>query len=1210
MDQVTAPEPRTSTVPLVGIGASAGGLDALRTMFGALSTDTRACFVVVQHLDPTHKSLLTELLSRSTELPVTVAQDGMIPAAGTIVVIPEDATLTVEHGAFKVERPAPPRAVRTPIDTFFRSLATERGEDMVAIILSGTGSDGTQGARLIKETGGFLIAQEPESAAYDSMPRNAIATGLIDKVLPPGEIPAAIKTYLAQLVSGGPVDRTEAAEAERQIGRICQHLKLATGHDFRHYKEPTMRRRVQRRMQVLSIENLSDYADRLRDDRDEAGHLFRELLISVTAFFRDPDAFEALETAVDEILARKQPGEPVRVWVAGCATGEEAYSLAILLSEKTGVLPNPPRIQIFATDIDEGALATARRAIYPEPIEAYVPQRYLRRYFRKNHQEYQIAEEIREMCIFSTQSLVKDPPFSRLDLLSCRNVLIYLKPEMQERVLPIFHYALQPDGCLLLGPSESVTGHEALFDTINQRWRLFRRRPSVPNTQPRFPLMGLAASSQSRAAAPKGTRGGIAAYVKAAQTVVLADLSPAFAVVDVNRELIFSGGAIGTYLKMVQGQASLDFFNLLHPDLRMEVRSLWHRLTTDAKPVVRDPVTFRQGETTAIVRIIGRPLELEGSQQHFLIAFHDLGTVRAELDGDGTEGDGDLGINALEVELKATRELLQTTTEELESSNEELQSANEELMSMNEELQSSNEELETSKEELQSINEELETVNAELINKVEELSRTNADLTNFLSSTEIATLFLDADGRVRRFTPVARQVFNLIETDLGRRIDDISTRVVDIDMESDVAQVLENLKPIEREVTARDGSSTFMMRILPYRSAANVIEGTVATFVDITPLTHARHLSERRAEEHEFVARLGRRGVAGLSAREMIELLPEELATLLQTDFAKVLILRDDGSLELAAAYAFSAPIGSTVDIGSDSQAGYTLNVKEPVIVRDLNTETRFSGPSILTDENIRSGMSVIVGSPREPLGVIGVHDRGFYEFTQDDISFLETVANILAATIRRDAADTQKRLLLDELRHRVKNTLAVVQSVVRFSLRDGGVGDETVERITHRLRSLALSHDLNFRRDDDKVDIRELIATQLKPYDPTGKNIRVEGQSTARLSPNLSIDVSLLIHELVTNAVKHGALGQDGGTVEIALESEGGTVRMVWNEQSPNPIAAVGAEGAGSKLLRAIETRREINLTRSFHEHGLHCELTITIDNASPDNTAAEPKA
>lgn len=1193
-----------SQFPVVGIGAFAGGLDALREFLAAMPADSGASYVVIQHLDPAHKSILTELLGRSTKVPVVLAEDGLVPEADTVYVIAENATLTLRDGRLHVEEPAPPRPVRTPIDTFFQSLAIERGEGAVAIVLSGTGSDGTQGARLLKEAGGYVIVQDPATAGHDAMPRNAIATGLVDKVLAPHDMPAAIADYLAHLAKTDLVGRTDEEEARRHLARICQQLKLATGHEFRQYKEPTLYRRVARRMQVRSIETIAQYADLLRQDKDEALQLFRELLISVTDFFRDPDAFAALETTVDAMLRQKKGGDALRVWVAGCATGEEAYSLAMLLADKTQSLKKPLRISIFATDIDESALAAARRATYPDSIAAQVPERYLSRYFRKIGNEYQVGEEIRELCIFSVQSLIKDPPFSRLDLLSCRNVLIYLKPELQERLIPIFHYALRPGAFLLLGPSESISGHEPLFEPVDKKWRLFRRKPDTQSGQPRVPLIGAMGEPAGTwgPRPPKPLPSERDDVIASARAVLVGELSPAYAVVGTDRELVYSGGPIADYLRMHSGTASLEFFNLVREELRMDLRSLWHRVTTDGLMVVRERVKYQDDGLTRHVRLIGQPLGNDRSgAPHYLIAFHDLGVPpAAEGEAGGAAGPGSAEFEALEAQLRLTREYLQNTTEELESSNEELQSANEELMSMNEELQSSNEELETAKEELQSTNEELETVNAELSVKLDELGRSNSDLANLLASTDIATLFLDADARVRRFTPVARRIFNLIETDVGRPIKDISSRVGGVDLAGDVARIMDTLTPIEREVSLNDGTSTFLMRLMPYRSQGNVIEGAVVTFVDISPLATARADSERKAAQQAYIARVGGLSLGGAKTKDWIQELPRELSALIGTDCAKVLFLTSDNkSVQLVVAHGFSAPPGTLVDGGNNSQAGYTLKMQEPVVVEDLRTEPRFNGPPLLVDEGIISGMSVIVGTPKDPIGVIGVHAREPRKFRQDDVAFLQSVANILAAAMRREASDRQKRLLLDELRHRVKNMLAMVQAVVSLSLRDSGLSGARIERVTQRLRALAMAHDLNFRREDDNVDLNELVLIQVRPYDPEGARISIHGNSTVALQPSLAIDASMVVHELATNAVKHGALSREGGTVRIEITTEGRAgqqmVRLRWEEDNGVDIEpAEQREGAGSRLLAAIATRRWFDIERSYAPRGLRCEMTI----------------
>jgi len=1332
-ESASAPPP----VPVVAIGASAGGLEALKELLSALPEDSGAAYVVIQHLDPSHKSMLTDILSRESSLPVAVATDGALLEPDTIFVIPEDATLRVKGETLTVENPAPPRMRRAPIDTFISSLATERGEHGVAVILSGTGSDGTQGVRELKEAGGLVLVQDPGEAGYDSMPRNAIATGLTDQTAPAAEIPAVIADYLRHLRDGGGEIALDRTDVRQSLARICQQLKLATGHDFREYKEPTLLRRVRRRMQVLKIGEMGDYAARLADDRGEARQLFRELLISVTSFYRDPDAYEALDSALDQMLARKTRGDTIRIWVPGCATGEEAYSIAMLLVDKLALLDEKYPMQIFATDIDENALAIARRGIYPESIASYVPDSLLKRYFRIKGKEYQIVEEIRELCIFSTQSVIKDPPFSRLDLLSCRNLMIYLKPELQNRLVPVFHYALRPDGILLLGPSESITGHEQLFEPLDRKWRLFRRRRQEQEPEARFPLMALAGDMPDRQGprrdAPRRDRDRL---VSQAHKLLLEDIGPGFVIAGPNRELLYSGGRIAEYLGMPPGTPSLELINIVTPDLRMDIRALWHRVKTVERAAVRENVTTTTREGRRRIRISARPLD-DGpdTEANYLFLFEDLGPVSEEATL--TEGARDSHVEALEAELRSTKEYLQTTTEELESSNEELKSANEELMSMNEELQSSNEELETSKEELQSINEELETVNSELSSKVEELAEANADLENFLQSTNIATLFLDRSARVRRFTPMAKELFHLIQPDIGRPISDITSRIEDIDISVEVDNVLRDLAPVEKEVRLAKDDRRFIMRLLPYRSPSDQIDGVVVTFVDVTGLKaaqseihqlntdlhaqvadlealldlapigiafaddaectqitlntfaqnllhqgettaapglpgdgyrvlvdgqevppedlplqkawrtkqpvydfQARYVSgdgyefhmmmsavpvfdaedevrrvigivsdvtdliereqeaDMRARRSVYVADIGRRSLAGASAAELIEDVPQRMSELLGVEFAKVLLRKPgEDQLDLRSWVGFDVPPGTTVDAGLNSQAGFTLLEKEPVIVPDLEAETRFTGPPLLRDAGVKSGISVVIGDVEDPLGVLGIHSRSRRDFTEEEVNLVQSVANLLAAAMRREEADRQKTLLLDELNHRVKNMLATVQSVTSVSLRNAGIDRAAARSIIERLQALAMAHDLNFRRSDALVDLRELVEIQCRPYDM--ERISISGRGHAALTPSLAIDASLVIHELVTNAVKHGALSTDEGAVEVTLSSErraGQQLHVVeWTETGIAPPAADKAQGAGGRLMKAIGSQDTFDIAREFGEDSYTCRIVIS---------------
>ena len=991
-------------VPLVAVGASAGGLEAFKEMLTAMPADTGICLVFVQHLDPSHKSMLAELLARCTEMEVLPATDGLVPEPNKVVLIPPDVTLTLEDGLLRTASPAPPRQHRTPIDSFFESVAADRGEDAVCVILSGTGSDGSQGLAFVKEAGGLTIVQTPATTKYDSMPRNAIATGLVDQELAPAEIPAALVDHFERarrIKSSGGIESTHQKLAA-DLAKVCGILRARTGHEFRDYKEATMLRRINRRMQVLRIDDPADYIAVLQNEPTEVGRLLRELLISVTAFFRDEAAFEVLGRAVIADMVAKMEGGTLRLWVPGCATGEEAYTLAMLVDEQAEVARKRPKLQLFATDIDERALETARRGCYSAAAVAKVPERLRSRYFRPEGSEYRVVDELREMCIFSTQNIITDPPFGRLDLICCRNLLIYLKPELQERLIPIFHYALRPRGVLMLGSSENVTRHNKLFATVDSKWRIFRRRetetprsayplaPGRPDPERKEP------GGETVEPQPKGV-------VARAERLLLDSVGPAYAVINGDREVIYTGGGIDRFLTVPRGALTRDLLSMARPDVRLDIRALVHRAVSEDGGRASATVVLEEGERHVRIRIDCAPLGGATEESAMVISFTDCGELEARPAAGGKGSDPNLA--ALERELAATREYLQTTTEELESSNEELKSANEELMSMNEELQSANEELETSKEELQSVNEELETVNAELSAKVEEIAQSNSDLQNLLESTAIATLFLDRSLRVRRFTPAAKELFHLIDTDVGRTITDITSRIDHPGMEDLVNEVLTSQRAIEQRVALKGQPKAFIMRLLPYRSHAGVMDGVVLTFVDISALSAAEEAARRRADQQDFLAGVSGEMLKTGDPARVMEPLPARIAQLLNADFAKVLRKKPDSeAFELVATHGFPHPVGTEVAGGTESQAGYTLLSNGPVIVEDLRKETRFSGPSLLIDNHVRSGISTTIDGPHGTWGVLGVHSTSVRSFSADDIKFIQALANAISAGLQREA--------------------------------------------------------------------------------------------------------------------------------------------------------------------------------------------------------------
>jgi two-component system CheB/CheR fusion protein len=818
---------------IVGIGASAGGLSAFKSFLSNAPTDSGMAFILIQHLSPDHKSVLTDLLGKATDMPVLEAEDGMPVEANRVFVIPPDSTLTVKDRRLQVERPAPPRERRRPIDTFFSSLAEDQGENAVCIVLSGTGSDGTLGLKQIKENGGLTLAQaEFDHTAMSGMPHSATATGLVDHVLPVEEMPAKLLDYQQHLrqVSDhkdGDGTRNDAAE---HLASIIALLRVKIGHDFSKYKEKTLIRRIQRRMQVLQTDTVPSYIARLREEPLQVELLFRELLIGVTQFFRDPDAFDALGAAIEKVLGRKGAGEELRIWVPACATGEEAYSIAILLKEAMEKQGVAFQIQIFATDIDDNAVSFARSGRYRKTTG--ISAERLARWFTSDDEEIRPIQEIREMCVFSVHSVVKDPPFSRLDILSCRNLLIYMDADLQDRVLRTFHYALKPNGVLFLGPSEGVSRLTQLFASLEKKHHIFQRQEA----DARFQNMPFTGGARVQAARHGGTRTISAGDDRIDKSVrrALAKYSPVYVVIDRHENILrFSGGEAGRYLEPSAGAANLNLFRNLRKTLRPAVRAALQTMFATHGPVVHDNVVIRIDGRSRPVTVIVEPISGgSGEAGLFVVAF---------LEGShGIDGNGGTNANvtdstavrAIEHELRTVRTQLQSSIDDLETANEEMKSAAEEYQSVNEELQSSNEELETSKEEMQSINEELQTVNAEMTSKNDALTRLNSDLKNLLDSTQIATMFLDSALRVKNFTPAIKDIFHLRESDRGRPVTDIVSLLAYDDISRDVAKVLRDLATVELEVKA--AGAAYIMRIRPYRTVDNVIDGVVMTFVDIT----------------------------------------------------------------------------------------------------------------------------------------------------------------------------------------------------------------------------------------------------------------------------------------------------------------------------------------------------------------------------------------
>jgi two-component system, chemotaxis family, CheB/CheR fusion protein len=849
-------EARGATCPVVvGMGASAGGLEAFTRFFRTMPPDSGMAFVVIQHLDPTHESLTAELLGKHTKMPVRQVAGDTAVESNHVYVIPPNRDLGIGEGVLQLTPPPARRATRMPIDFFFHTLAEDQQERAIGIVLSGSGTDGTLGLKEIKTVGGMALVQDPTTAQHDGMPRSAIAADAADHVLTVEKMPEMLLKYTRHpyvaVARQAPAVETRGADDATGVLAL---LRTRLHFDFSGYKSGTLVRRVRRRMGLRHVERLPDYLQLLRSDPGEVKALFKDLLIGVTRFFRDPEAWHYLEEKLlPSLLRERESGKPLRVWVAGCGTGEEAYSLGMLLIEQSQDAQWSGPIQVFASDVDKEALDIARTGIYPESIAANVPPGRLRRFFQKDGTHYRVSKQLRETIIFAEQNLIADPPFSKLDLISCRNLLIYLSADVQKRVISLLHFALVEGGHLFLGSADSIGSAEDLFDTVSKRWRIYRRIGptrydilALPATAARGPIPELAADPL---APPKANR-----LLTRVQQQLLERYAPAGVVINRRYEIQLFVGRTDRYLTQPAGAPTDDLRTRLREGLQTRLQALVRQVITDHEPqtvIVR----IRRDNAWHRVRVAVEPLQLSGDTEGLLlVSFADeeakSGPAPAAASSAVMERDESL-VRQLEAELKASREDLQGTIAGMEASNEELRAANEEVMSVNEELQSTNEELETSKEELQSLNEELNTVNAELQSKIDELERTNNDLDTLLTSTNIATVFLDGQLRIRRFTAAATRLFTLIPSDIGRPLADVTQTFTDPALLTDAATVLKTLAPRQAEVAAREGR-WYMRQVLPYRTQDSRIEGVVITFSDVA----AEALQGARADLEAVVNKL------------------------------------------------------------------------------------------------------------------------------------------------------------------------------------------------------------------------------------------------------------------------------------------------------------------------------------------------------------------
>ncbi len=1129
--------------PVIGLGASAGGLEAFQNFLNAVPADSGHAYVLVQHLDPNHESMLAELLSRRTSMPVRQVTDGMAIEPNHVYLTPPNASLVIDKACLRLSDFSEPRGFRRPIDVFFRSLAVDQGDNAACVVLSGTGGDGAEGLRAVKEAGGLTIVQEPESAKYDGMPKTAVATGLVDKVLSVRDMPGAIHDYFSRTQPGTP----SLPEDTDFLLKVCEELRHRLGHDFSQYKRTTMMRRVHRRMHVLGAATVEAYLERLTNDGAEAELLFRDLLINVTCFFRDADAFEYLRReVVPKLLKDKGVGDTVRIWTPGCSSGEEAYSLAIMMTEAMSRADVRPRVQIFATDIDEPVLTKARNARYPHSAVKDVPLELLDRYFYAQDDDYVLVQPIRDMVRVSNHNLIKDPPFSRVDMIVCRNLLIYLNPALQQRLVPVFHYALRPSGWLFLGSAENIANRGDLFDTMDGATRIFRRkagmRQSVAMPLSSYPLVHAAfadslgiernASAQSRPD-PIARR-------------ILDLYAPPHVVVNGIHDVIRSSRRTGKYLELAEGAPSTKITDLAKRGLRSVVRSLLDSVNRTGKPAVKRDVPLRIDDKVVTVDVTADPL----AGEEVLLVFQETAGQDFESPDDAEEKFAEEdSVRQLEDELDETRSKLRTTVEELETSNEELKSTNEEMMSMNEELQSTNE--------------ELATVNEELKNKVDQLGRANSDLQNFIESTQVPTIFLDKNLKIRSFTPATKALFRFQDQDKGRPLSDLVTRADRLVLEDLGNKVLQSGEPVEQELSVEDGQESFVLRVLPYRGPDEAIDGVIMVFADVTKIRQtqadlARNegIARRRSDEIEKLYKTAPVGMALLDRNRRCLKINQRFADLngrtMEDHIGRA--LRD---IAPALGAKVDRPIQEVFETGDDiANLDVTLN----------------------TDD----------GPARDY--VIDI-----YPYVEE--GRVTAVGIILKEVTELRRLEKELRRLMDELQHRVKNTLATVTSIINRTVTSKADPVVLADTLKKRIGALAATHDLLTTRDWQGASLRQIIETELNPFGQSDR-ITLNGPSV-ELPPKHALAMTLTLHELATNAAKYGALSNRGGTLAVSwsvnMDGAGRRLVLSWVEHCAEPCALPTGEGFGMQLIKnAVPHDLQGRCDHQLLPEGVKCTITV----------------
>ncbi|WP_168797783.1 CheR family methyltransferase [Aliishimia ponticola] len=1130
------------TFPVVGIGASAGGLEAVTKMFQSVDFETGMAFVLVLHLDPNHESLIVELLARKTPLKVRQIEDGSFLEPDTVHVIPPGASLELQDGTFRLTEFSEPRGLRRPIDSFFKSLAEVQGDRAAAVVLSGTGADGSVGIRAIKEHGGVCVSQDGRESAYDGMPLSAQSTGLIDFVLPAEQIVDRVFRFFNN--SQGMLFPDDADDAERAMLRLFDLLRQTTGHDFSGYKRSTLFRRVERRMQLLELSSIEDYYARMQSDVEECQTLCQDFLINVTAFFRDPEAYDALrDNVIVPLVEKARNSDEIRIWVPGCSSGQEAYSVAMLVDDVCEKLNRRPLVQIFGTDIDEQMIGVARNARYPTAVFSEIPKKYQDAYTVGLDTQFEIVRSIRDMVRFSTHSLIADAPFSKIDLICCRNLLIYFGDEVQREVLPLFHFSLKQDGYLFLGTSENVSRREDLFTPIIRRMRIFRRTDA-----PRRAMLNLPLGDQFRhngirsRTMPKSRDFPRHKRLDESNLEIYERFAPPFVRVAEDGRIIASSGDLSLYLES-RPVSERDLSTLAKPGLRDIVIPFISECVERREEMALQDIDVVSSFGTQKVDVFAYPLPDES----VALIFHAKEALKARAAGVAVQpASRDRRIHELQRDLNFAREELHSKVEEIETANEELKSSNEEMMSMNEELQSANEELTTANEELK--------------NKIEEVSVANADLENFMRSSDLPMIVLDRTFRIRHFTEATVQAMPIKESDRGRYISELNLPLKGLNLREAAQQVLDSGEAVSLEVTSDDERQSYLAQIRPYIGTNGHTDGVTLVLVDVTEMHQLKEELRIEAELLNLSLEAGRMGLADLDVATGTVTINNRFASHMGLPEDAPTVTLDNMKSVMSPQFVpvFESALDKAIKLGESYEFDFT--------VKQAGKPFRWIRTRGMPHEDVNGDLHVVGPT---------------LDVTNDKL------------------AVENREVLIAEMSHRVKNLFAVISALVQAAPKKNPETIDFASALISRIAALGDAYDLARKQDNlANVDLKLLLDRVIAPH-RTVQKFDLKGPTVTLGSEGLTT-LTLLFHELATNALKYGALSKDGGSLKVEWsKDDNGRLSVNWLETVPGFEPQEERVGFGSKLIDMAMLQLKAEVHREFADTGL--KLTLAFDMEKP---------